>query len=357
MRLSRLALAAVLPACLVAGAFAAAPQVVGIAAAVVNDVRIRAAGAAQFRPAALRQRVALADRVQTGANSRLQLQLLDRSVFSVGANASLTIDRFVYDPAGSSMSATVAKGAFRFLSGRRSGPGSTISTPVATIGIRGTILDGAVGERAIEIARGERALGRSAEGDPATATLVVLRGPGAARESDAAVGNLAVTAAGVTVVLDRPLLAAYVPRAGAAPIGPFPLSLPGLARLNELILSRIEPAPRADSPGTWYPAPDQRRPLRGPPGEFGDFGRGPDGPAGPGMPDFGTFPNAPPMRDRPQADQPRGQLQDRPAPVQTQRAVPQTAPSPGPSPAPSPAPAQPGTNQNGVTLRDAPTMP
>ena len=97
----------------------AAPQVVGIAAAVVNDVRIRSAGVANFNKASVRQRVALADQVQTGGESRLQLLLLDKSKFTVGANARLTIDRFVYDPKGSSsFSASVAKGAFRFMSGK-----------------------------------------------------------------------------------------------------------------------------------------------------------------------------------------------------------------------------------------------
>ena len=98
---------------------AGGPQVVGIAAAVLNDVRIKPAAAPQPHRAALRERVVLADQVQTGQRSQLQLLLLDKSVFTVGANARLTIDRYVYDPsAGRSFSATVAKGAFRFMSGQ-----------------------------------------------------------------------------------------------------------------------------------------------------------------------------------------------------------------------------------------------
>src|SRR4051794_10246228 len=87
----------------------AAPQAIGIAAAVINDVRIKGAAAPQFQQAAVRQRVALADQVRTGSASRLQLLLLDRSKFSVGANAQLTIDRFVYDPSGGSLTASISK--------------------------------------------------------------------------------------------------------------------------------------------------------------------------------------------------------------------------------------------------------
>ncbi|MET0371120.1 MAG: FecR domain-containing protein, partial [Sphingobium sp.] len=242
---------AILPLILAGGAFAAgAPQVIGIAAAVVNDVRIRASTAAQPLPAVVRQRVALGNQVQTGGASRLQLQLLDRSAFTVGANARLTIDRFVYDPAGSSMTATVAKGAFRFMSGRSGSRGSSITTPVASIGIRGTILDGVVGPLAVEIARGERGIGQAVEADPETATLVILRGPGAGREGNATVGAVSVTAAGATVDLAEPLQAAYVPRPGAVPIGPFTISLPGLARLNETILPPQQPLLPADGSGS-----------------------------------------------------------------------------------------------------------
>ena len=110
-------------------------------------------GVADF-VAALRERVALADQVQTGQRSQLQVLLLDRAVFTVGANARLTIDRYVYDPAtGRAFSATVAKGAFRFMSGRRGdGSNSSIRTPVATIGIRGGVAtvshDGRAGTKA-----------------------------------------------------------------------------------------------------------------------------------------------------------------------------------------------------------------
>jgi hypothetical protein len=301
----------------------AAPQVVGIAAAVVNDVRIKGAGVANFHKAAVRQRVALADQVQTGGASRLQLLLLDKSKFTVGANARLTIDRFVYDPnGGSSFSASVAKGAFRFMSGKSGrDSNSSIKSPVATIGIRGTVVDGVVGQLAVAIARSERAIGRDVQSDPETATLVVLRGPGPQTRGGVSVGAADVTAAGVTVNLERPLQAAYVPRAGAPPIGPFTISLPGLARLGDLILEpqqRVLPPPGSTAE---LPFPqDNSRPRPGvfmpPPGGFDNGGRPNDGGFGPGIPGLGGFPDMP--VDRPgQVTRQTGSVQPSPSPTHT----------------------------------------
>ena len=231
-----LALAVAAP---LAGAALAAgtPQVVGIAAAIVNDVRISYAQAPQPRPMAVRQRVALADQIQTGRRSQLQIMLLDRSTFTVGANARLTIDRFVYDPAtGRSFGASVAKGAFRFMSGRRDGRSNgSVNSPVASIGIRGTIVDGVVGAAAADIASREPAVGRNVCSDRETATLVVLRGPGARTQANLVPGGADVSAAGHTVALDRPMLAAYVPRPGVPPIGPFTISPGGLSRVQDQV--------------------------------------------------------------------------------------------------------------------------
>jgi len=262
---------------LAAAAFGlAAPAVVGTVAAVLNEVRIKALGMGQLRPAAIRQRLALGDQVQTGARSHMQALLLDRSAFTVGPNSRLTIDRFVYDPSGGSFSATVAKGALRFISGGRGGAGGrSIATPVATIGIRGTIVDAVVGENAIAIARGEREVGASAGGDPATASLIVLRGPGPRAQGEVTPGAITVTAAGRSIDLDRPMQAVYVPGPGAAPIGPFELSLPGQARINDLILPPVAARPTETMPYPQPPSSDRYRRRYPPPGLID----GPDQPA------------------------------------------------------------------------------
>ena len=210
------------------------PAAVGVAAALRGEVKL---SNAQTKPKAvtLRQRIALADLIQTGKNSQLQVLLLDRSTFQIGPNASLRIDRFVYDPArGRTSGASVARGAFRFMSGQPNrGNSTTISSPVATIGIRGTIIEGVVGEGARDLAKREAKPVRDADADKKTATLVVLRGPGPNTDPGAEVGSASVTSGGVTVELTEPMQAAFVPRAGAAPIGPFRISPEGLTGLHQ----------------------------------------------------------------------------------------------------------------------------
>lgn len=223
--------------------FAVAQEAIGINAAVRNQVQIRR-GAAAPRPAVLRQRVALNDEVRTGAASQLQILLLDRSVFTVGSNARLTVDQFVYDPRRSvrSLGATVTRGAFRFISGRSLAVGAnsgSVRTPVATIGIRGTIVEGVVGADAVRIASAETAVGPQGGGDPETATLVLLRGPGAQAQSGVRAGAVDVAASNGSVPLERPRLALYIPGPGLAPIGPFVISDAGLLAVEQL----LRPAP------------------------------------------------------------------------------------------------------------------
>jgi hypothetical protein len=200
----------------------------------------------QARPAVLRARVLLNDEVITGPASQLQILLLDRTTFTVGANARVSIDRFVYDPRSNSRSTgvSVTKGAFRFMSGRTlgrpSGPVS-VRTPVATIGIRGTIFEGVVGEDAIRIAGQEPGVGRKVKANKEEASLIVLRGPGARTQGDARPGAIDVTAGGRMVVLGEPGLAVYAPRNGAPPIGPFRISAAGLQALQALLRTTAEP--------------------------------------------------------------------------------------------------------------------
>jgi hypothetical protein len=333
-------------------AFAALPaeaqQAVGVASAVQNDVRIRKPNTPLPRPVALRQRIALADQVQTGAKSQLQVLLLDKSLFTVGANARLTIDRYVYDPNRNtrSMGATVARGAFRFMSGRRTNGGSsTINTPVAAIGVRGTIVDGVVGEDAALIAANEPGA-RNVRGDPETASLIVLRGPGGRTQGNVSPGAIDVTAGGRTVTADRPMLAVYVPYPGAAPIGPFVISNSGLSQLQAVLFpalaQRLGLRPPVDPNQTFAPPTDWTRPddneprrpfpNRPPPGGF-DSGPPIYNPQGPGA----ALPDFPQPGARPQGPAPRPQG----GPGKVQGAAPQgqgpavAPPDPGKQPAPN----------------------
>ncbi len=123
--------------------------------------------------------------VSTEADARLELGFIDQTTLTLGENARLRIDRFVYAPQTTRTSIRLAAvGALRFVSGARSG-GSDVSvvTPVATIGIRGTDfwagpIDGAYGvlllDGAVDVANaaGSATLDEPGEG-------VNIAGPGA----------------------------------------------------------------------------------------------------------------------------------------------------------------------------------
>jgi hypothetical protein len=81
-------------------------------------------------------------KVGTGADARLELTFDDGTQLTLGEHADMTLDTFVYDPAqGTGKMALAVKGAFRFVSGQVSKQPNkevAVTTPVATIGIRGT---------------------------------------------------------------------------------------------------------------------------------------------------------------------------------------------------------------------------
>ena len=56
-------------------------------------------------------------------------------------------------------------------------------------------------------------------------------------------GAASVTSGGVTVELTEPMMAAFVPREGAAPIGPFRISAAGLAMLQDQVFPAHVVAP------------------------------------------------------------------------------------------------------------------
>lgn len=98
--------------------------------------------------------------LRTGADARLEAALIDDTRITLGENATLHIDEFVFTPGttGGSLALRVAEGAFLFVGGQVEGPGGgdvSITTPLATLGIRGTTvwggpLDGGYGVIVLE---------------------------------------------------------------------------------------------------------------------------------------------------------------------------------------------------------------
>ncbi|MEE9313830.1 MAG: FecR family protein [Rhizobiaceae bacterium] len=224
----------------------AAPAV-GTSAAVKGKVFVSTRGAS--RKAQVRDTIKLQDKIVTKDDSALQILLLDRSTFTVGQNCEMVIDKFVYDPDTTSgkISAKVAKGAFRFMSGRigKNNPtNASVSTPSATIGIRGTFFEGIVGQDAMALAQ----LGGidASSANPGQASLVILRGPGRRRNTLDRAGRIVISNSNGSVAINKPDYAVFVPSAGAAPIGPFRVT-PAMREYLDFFL-RSEPNGQPERP-------------------------------------------------------------------------------------------------------------
>ena len=115
--------------------------------------------------------------IRTGADSTTQLLFNDETSLTVGPGSELTLDRFVYNPAertGDIVFST-AKGAFRFVTGNAKSASYKIKTPVALIGVRGTIFDwfiDVLGNLVLILVEGE------VEVCPTPATCVTVNSPG-----------------------------------------------------------------------------------------------------------------------------------------------------------------------------------
>jgi hypothetical protein len=85
--------------------------------------------------------VYLGDVVRTGADSRVGINFVDGTSFNLSSNTRMTLDEYVYEPAGKSNSTifSLTKGTFVFVAGQVAKTGDMkIETPVATMGVRGT---------------------------------------------------------------------------------------------------------------------------------------------------------------------------------------------------------------------------
>lgn len=170
----------------------------GVAAAVRGDVVLVAAAPASVERVVGKNlgsgdRIFLGDEISTGPNSGMQIMLLDETIFTIGPDAGLVIDEFVYDPATNAgqVTASVVKGAFRFVSGRvaKEEPRNmNVKTPVGTIGIRGTSAAGNVVPAGPDT--------------PPRADFVLL-GPGVDNNAGERAGRILVSNGGTTVEITR----------------------------------------------------------------------------------------------------------------------------------------------------------
>lgn len=109
----------------------------------IHGYAVSVAGQAAPRPLSTDAAVNFQEELVTGAAARLLVRLEDGTEITLGENARLIIDTFVYDPARGEAGASVLvpAGAFSVITGaiaKLRPQAMSFKTPVATIGIRGT---------------------------------------------------------------------------------------------------------------------------------------------------------------------------------------------------------------------------
>jgi hypothetical protein len=315
-------------------------------------------------PLKVKDEIYLNDVVQTGVNSALGITFIDATTFNLKASTKITIDNYVYEDGGKSNAAIfdVAKGTAAFVAASVAKTGDMkITTPTATLGIRGTtglveVPEGAAANNPNNVAvklypDADGRVGRIEVNDRAGARL----------------GFLTQGASGFTIR----------PGAGGARFAAVPLAIPQAVMLRDqgfvrqlhstqnvgrqLVFQQREF--RRANPGFVNPnrpirqlQPGQQRP-NGLPGQ-----RRPNGlPGQPGQPPLPSVPNRPGQQqpgqlNRPGQQQPGqlnrpGQQQQPGAPNRQGQQQPGSPPRPG-TPPRAGQPQQPGSpNQPGLPPR------
>src|SRR4051812_28020171 len=113
---------------------------VGQAVVIQNDV-VRVA--ATTTPISVGDSMLRDETVRTGADSAARFVMADSTNLSLGPSATLKLDRTVFNDEHSyrDVAIRMTTGAFRFVTGHSEKTAYKITTPLATIGVRGTILD------------------------------------------------------------------------------------------------------------------------------------------------------------------------------------------------------------------------
>lgn len=157
---------------------AAAQEAIGVVSRIQGEAN-RTAGDTT-RALGLSASIFINDVISTGQGARLEVTFVDNTQLTLGENAKLTLDRYVFNPTASNGTISIGvAGAFLYLSGKISkmaSSGASVTTSTATIGIRGTefwggpidnqslgvfLIEGAV---SVSNAAGEQMLSRPGQG-------------------------------------------------------------------------------------------------------------------------------------------------------------------------------------------------
>ena len=163
------------------------------------------------------------ERVTTKADDRAHLVFLDGTSLTVGPNSAIVLDKFVYDPdkKAGELSLKAAKGVFRLVGGNISKTNDIqITTPTASIGIRGGIVNFEVGDRGET--RANFVYGQSmtvtSQGSTQTATRNGSQIRVDSGQPPAAPTLLPAPPPGSTASFERPVVAAVVAPAAAVAV-------------------------------------------------------------------------------------------------------------------------------------------
>jgi T5SS/PEP-CTERM-associated repeat protein len=170
--------------------------------------------------------VFLRDVVQATPGAKITIEFVDGTTFALSDGARMTLDELVYNPdgTGNTFSASVLQGTFTFFTGQVAPTGDmAVTTPVGTIGIRGTTV----------VCR------LSVEGQESIITLIT--------DDNGHVGRVEFTNGAGTQILDQANEATRVVSFFVAPSEPEILSEPELLQLFDEAIRMIRQA---------NPAPD-----------------------------------------------------------------------------------------------------
>ncbi|MBF0107894.1 MAG: FecR domain-containing protein [Magnetococcales bacterium] len=129
----------------------AVPLAIGKVGQLLGAVLVKGADGVE-RPLKEGDLVFKGDVLQTKKGGLVKLTFGDGTTFQLGEGAQAILDKFIYNPEAKQggFEATVTRGIFSFqsgaISGLNAGRHSTIKTPTAVIGIRGSELSGEVGD-------------------------------------------------------------------------------------------------------------------------------------------------------------------------------------------------------------------
>ena len=113
---------------------------VGSAAKVVHVVKGKRG--VHVRLLTANDEVFLNERIETGPGAAAEIVLVDNTRLSLGPRSALVIDKVILDPSGNRRAevvVSVLRGVFRFVSGDSPSWAYRIKTPVATMGVEGTV--------------------------------------------------------------------------------------------------------------------------------------------------------------------------------------------------------------------------